>query len=258
MLPAMLRVGFASMAAYRAEVFIWILTTTMPVIMYEMWSTVAREGPIGRFDAATFASYFLSTLVVRQLSSAWVVWELNELIRSGGLSMVLLRPAHPLVYMAAENLGAVPFRILVLAPLVALALVFIPGVHFDLTPARVALFAWTLALSWILTFLVQSMIGLIALYSQQSLSFQEAWFGLWAILGGYLVPLELMPAIKGFAAWLPFRSMGSLPTEIILGHLSGAALTQALGIQMLWVMAAVIGIRMSWTKAMRRYEAYGS
>ena len=117
--PTMLRVGFAELVAYRGEVFIWILTTTMPLIMYAMWSTIAREAPIGRFDEATFAAYFLSTLVVRQLASAWIVWELNYMIRHGNLSTVLLKPVHPLVFFAAQNLGAVPFRALILVPLAA-------------------------------------------------------------------------------------------------------------------------------------------
>ena len=70
MFPTMLRIGFADLFAYRAQVFIWILTTTMPLVMYAMWSSLAREAPLGRFDEATFAGYFLSTLVVRQLSSS--------------------------------------------------------------------------------------------------------------------------------------------------------------------------------------------
>jgi ABC-2 type transport system permease protein len=258
MFPTMLKVGFANMAAYRAEVFIWILTTTMPLIMYAMWSTVAREAPIGRFDEATFASYFLCTLIVRQLSGAWVVWELNEMVRSGSLSMVLLKPAHPLFWLAAENLGAVPFRVLVLVPIAIVATWAIPGIHISHDPAMIGLAVWTLALSWLLTFLVQSSLGLIALYSQQSLSFQDAWFGLWAVFSGYLVPLELIPKIQSVANWLPFRSMGSLPTEIALGHLQGAALRQGLIAQMMWVAIVLLVIRLAWDRGMRRWEAFGA
>src|SRR5690349_10668126 len=111
--PAMLRVGFASMVAYRAEIVIWILTTTMPLIMYSVWSTIAREAPLGRFDERTFAGYFLVSMIVRQLSGSWVVWELNEEIRSGRLSVSLLKPVHPFWLLAAENLSAIPLRVLV-------------------------------------------------------------------------------------------------------------------------------------------------
>lgn len=257
MFPALLRVGFASMVAYRAEIVIWILSTTMPLIMYAMWSTVAREAPIGRFDDAGFASYFLVMLVVRQLSSAWVVWEVNELVRSGQLSMSLLRPLHPIVYFAAENLAAIPLRLVVMVPIVALAWWAIPGIRVSDAPADLLLAVAATFLSWLLTFIFQALIGVLALYTQQSLSFQEAWFGLWALFSGYLMPLELFPALERVARWLPFRSMAGLPTEIALGHLSSAALWQGLSIQLAWVLAAGALLSRVWPRAIRRFEAYG-
>lgn len=257
MFPTMLRIGFADLFAYRAQVVIWILTTTMPLVMYALWSSLAREAPLGRFDEGTFAGYFLAMLVVRQLSSSWVVWELNETIRSGTLSSHLLRPVHPLLFMVAENVGALPFRIAVLVPVVIAGLVFLP-VDLDPSGVQVALFLWTTVLAFLLTFMIQAMIGLLALYTQQSLSFQEAWFGLWALLSGYLIPLELTPRLAEVAVWLPFRAMGSLPTEIILGHLDGPALTEALSTQLVWVLVFFFALRWSWSRAIARFEAYGS
>lgn len=257
MFPTMLRIGFADLFAYRAQVVIWILTTTMPLVMFAMWSTLAREAPVGRFDENTFAGYFLSTLVVRQLSASWIVWELNEHIRSGGLSTTLLRPVHPLWFFAAENLGAVPFRLVVLIPLVITAFIFIPQLQVSPTPLHLALYVWTIFLSWVLTFFIQSMIGLLALYTQQSLSFQDAWFGLWAIFSGYLIPLELMPSVQSAANWMPFRAMGSLPTEIILGHLEGTALLQGIGAQIGWCVICLLIVRAFWAAGIRRFEAFG-
>lgn len=257
MFPTLLRVGFADLMAYRAQVVIWILTTTMPLIMYAMWSTLAREAPIGRFDERTFAGYFLSTLVVRQLSASWVVWELNEHIRSGQLSTTLLRPVHPLLFFAAENLGALPFRVAVLAPLVAAAIFFVPNIQLVATPGNLALYFITIILAWILTFAVQAMIGVLALYTQQSLSFQDAWFGLWALFSGYLVPLELMPKVHTAALWLPFRAMGSLPTEIILGLLDRDDIVRGIGAQIAWVVVTFLLLRITWAAAIRRFEAYG-
>jgi viologen exporter family transport system permease protein len=257
MFPTMLRIGFADLLAYRAQVVIWILTTTMPLIMYALWSTVAREAPLGRFDESTFAAYFLSTLVVRQLSSSWVVWELNEHIRTGALSTTLLRPVHPLWFYAAENLGAVPFRLVVMIPLIVVAFLVLPEMRLATTPLNLLLYLWTISVSWALTFGMQSMIALLAFYTQQSLSFQDAWFGLWAILSGYLIPLELMPKVAALARWLPFRAMGSLPTEIILGHLEGRDLLQGVAVQAGWAIVFLLVIRWAWRKALARFEAYG-
>lgn len=255
--PTMLRIGFQELVAYRGEVLIWILSTTMPLIMYAVWSTIAQAGPVGRFDEATFAAYFLSTLVVRQLTSCWIVWELNYAIRTGSFSTLLLRPVSPIAYYAAENLGALPFRFLVLLPVVGGAWLLLPNLPFQLTPGRIALYFFTTFLAWLLIFLFQAIFGLLALYTEQSLSFQEAWFGLWAMLSGYLVPLELMPQVAVFARWLPFRAMGSLPTEILLGHLSGTDLALSIFAQLGWVVLTLILMRLVWARALLRYEAFG-
>lgn len=258
MVPTFLKVGVAEMTAYRVEVVIWILTTTLPLIMFAMWSTVARQAPVGRFDEAMFASYFLSTLIVRQMSGAWIVWVMNHEIRTGALSMALLKPVHPLLYHAAANIGAWPIRIAVLVPITALAYWGIDGIAFSSDPLHIALFCTCVFGAWALSFVVQALIGLLALYTEQSLSFQDAWFGLWAILSGYLIPLELMPSVEPIARWLPFRSMGSLPTEIILGHVERADLAMDVAIQGGWLLALVTLLAVAWPRAMRRFEAYGN
>jgi ABC-2 type transport system permease protein len=113
----MLRVGLAEMVAYRSELVIWILTSSAALFMLLVWDGVAAVGAVKGYDQPAFARYFTAGLVVRQLTSAWVVWELNQQIRTGGLSPALLKPLHPLLYRAAENLVAIPFRIAVLVPL---------------------------------------------------------------------------------------------------------------------------------------------
>ena len=253
----LLKIGFAEAVAYRGEVLIWILSTTMPLIMFAMWSTLAAESPLEDFDEATFAAYFLSTLVVRNLSEAWVVWELNWTIRTGALSPLLLRPLHPLYYFALQNLGVVPFRLAVLAPVVIVAWLAFDELPFVLSTSHLLLYTWTIFWSWVLTYSVQCMIGVLALYTQQSLSFQDAWFGLWALMSGYLIPLALLPGLQQVAIWLPFRAMGSLPTEILLGHLEGPSLWQGLGAQVVWVVIVLVALQVVWRSALRRFEAFG-
>ena len=62
MYPSLLKVGFASAMAYRAEFFVWVLTTNLPLINLALWTAVARDAPVGRFGQAEFGAYFLATL----------------------------------------------------------------------------------------------------------------------------------------------------------------------------------------------------
>src|SRR5262245_61620273 len=92
--PTLLRVGFAGALAYRAELLIWMMTTTMPLVMLALWTAVAREAPFGRFGEDDFVAYYLAALIVRTLTSCWVIWEMNQEIRNGTLSLRLVRPIH--------------------------------------------------------------------------------------------------------------------------------------------------------------------
>ena len=79
-LPALLRIGFAEAVAYRAEMLVWVFSTTMPVVMMLLWTTVASVAPVvgqgGKaWGSQDFIAYFLSVFIVRQLISAWASWE---------------------------------------------------------------------------------------------------------------------------------------------------------------------------------------
>ena len=75
-LPTLWRVGVAETVAYRAEFVVWMLTTTIPLIMLALWTTVADEGPFQNYKSSDFVAYFLATLIVRQLTSNWVGWQM--------------------------------------------------------------------------------------------------------------------------------------------------------------------------------------
>src|SRR6516165_9254785 len=102
---------------------VWLLSTTMPLVMLALMTAVAREGPIGRFGQADFIAYFLAALVVRLMTGAWVIWELNYEIRQGTLAFRLLRPVHPLVAYACENVAAMPLRLALSLPVATVLLV---------------------------------------------------------------------------------------------------------------------------------------
>ena len=203
--PALLRAGLADVVAYRAELVIWILSATMPVIMMLVWDAVAAGGAIeaaggGTFDQATFARYFAASLLARQLTAAWVVWELNEEIRTGRLSPWLLKPVSPLAWYASENVAAMPFRAVVLVPILGVIVWWRPAAWAGVPWEALPWLALSLALGWGINFLVQVSFGSIAFLIDRSLGLWHIWFGLWSLLSGYLFPLALLPGWMAEAA----------------------------------------------------------
>ncbi len=254
----MLRVGLAEAVAYRAEFLVWLLSTNMPLVMLALWSAVARDAPVGRFGQADFTAYFLAALVVRLMTGAWVIWELNAEIRQGTVAFRLLRPVHPLVAYACENVAAMPLRLALSLP-VALVLLFTVGrSHVTHDPVLLALFPASILGAWLITFLAMSIVGALAFYIESAGSVFEIWMGLFGVFSGYLVPLELYPPwVSALARVLPFRYMLAFPVEMLIGMQGRPRALAELGVQWLFVILLAATARLVWRFGLRRYAAFG-
>ncbi len=254
--PAILRVAFAGMVAYRAEMIIWVLSATLPLVMLALWNAAAAGGAVAGWDQTDFTRYFTANLIVRQLTGSWVVWELNWTIRKGDLSPKLLRPMHPLVFNFAETIAALPFRVLVLLPLVGLLGAWRPEALFVPSLAAGVGFVVSVLLAFALAWLVQAIFGMIAFWTEQSMGFWNAWFAVWALLAGYFVPLALFPAEwVSVARLLPFYATLGAPIDVLLGM---APILPTLGVQVFWLAVFSALVAVVWRAGIRRYGAVGA
>ena len=257
-LPTMLRVGLAEAVAYRAEFVVWLLSTNMPLVMLALWSAVARDGPVGGYDQSGFAAYYLAALVVRLMTGAWVIWEMNFEIRQGTLAFRMLRPVHPLVAYAAENVAAMPVRLAISAPVAVAALFLVGGSHVTRDPLLLALFPVTLVGAWLITYLAMAAVGTLAFWFESATSLFDVWLGLFGVLSGYLVPLSLYPRwVEQLSLWLPFRYMLAFPVQLVTGALSRAQALQQLAVQWGFVVALFAVATGMWRLGMRRFSAVG-
>jgi ABC-2 type transport system permease protein len=256
--PTLLRIGVAETVAYRAEFLVWILTTTQPLIMMSLLTSVARDKQFHGYSSDDFVAYYLANLIVRQLTGNWVAWQIMEEVRIGTMAMRLLRPIHPFFSYVASHLAAIPFRTLVALPLAVILLVT-SGTH-NLThdPLQLAMLPISIGLAWLLTFAILFAIGALAFFMTQTMALANLYFGLYALLSGYLLPLELMPKLAAVASWLPFRYTLDVPVAIMTKPMSGEALAGLLGRQAAWVGIMLFVALQIWRAGVRRFESVGS
>ncbi len=260
--PTLMKVGFAEAIAYRGEMLIWVLATTMPFVMLSLWSSVAAASPVvgaeKTWSSGSFVAYFLSMFIVRQLIASWACWEINYEVRQGTLSMRLLRPIHPIVSFAAANLAYMPMRFVVTMPVV-IGLLLSNGAAALPRDWRVWVL-WCLSMlgGWGITFFVNIAVGALSMFMESSTKLMDAWLAGFFVFSGYMFPIDLFPPWLEWAIhWLPFRFQIGLPVELMTGvHEFGPAL--ALVAQQ-WAWAAffaalAIGV---WHLGVRRFQAYG-
>jgi ABC-2 type transport system permease protein len=258
--PTLLRVGLAETVAYRVEFVIWMLTTTLPLIMLGLWTSVASEKAFDQFGQREFIAYYIGALIVRNLTGSWVVWQLGDEIRRGMLSFRLLRPVHPFITYATTHISSVPMRGLVALPFAVILLFSSAGDLIITDPALVAVLFVSLLGAWLLTFFMLVMIGSVGLFVDKASAVFEVYLGVFAVLSGYLIPLALLPDwAQAIARWAPFRYMLAFPVELAIGfYPDRAAALRDLGIQWLWTAIVITAALEVWRRGIRRYEAYGS
>lgn len=256
--PTLLRVGFADAVAYRAEMLVWVLATTMPLVMLALWATVAREAPMGRYGEPQFVAYFLATFIVRQITGSWVYYEMNFDVRNGTLAMRLLKPVHPLWAYAAAGLAGMPLRFAVSFPIAVLALFVVgrEGVTHD--PILWVVWAASVVGAWLITLLVNLAVGCASFFVESSLKLMDAWLVSYFVFSGYMIPIDLFPpALRSAIQWLPFRFQLGLPVEVMTGAHHRSDALALLGVQWAWVAVALGVTALMWRAGLRRFAAYG-
>jgi ABC-2 type transport system permease protein len=252
------RVAFAVAVAYRSQFIVWILATNTPLVMLALWSSVASEAPFGQYTQRSFVAYFLVTLVVRLMTGTWVVWEMNMEIKDGTLSQRLLRPVHPFLVYAVDNLAAVPLRALVSLPIALVVVATVARAELTHDPVLWVVAPLAVLGAWLISFAAMLAIGSLGLFWESSIALWDLWFALYFVFSGYLFPLSLFPKRVGeWVALSPFPYTLSLPVLAMLGRVSPEMALRGLGIQWAYAAFFVVAALALWRRGLVRYSAYG-
>lgn len=261
-LPTLMKIGFSEAIAYRGEMIVWVLATTMPLVMLSLWSAVAASSPVAgenkTWSSASFVAYFLCVFVVRQLIASWASWEINYEVRQGMLSMRLLRPIHPILSYAAANVAYMPMRFLVTLPVVVILLLSSGASLVSRDWRLFILFVVSLVGGWAITFFVNIAIGALSMFMESSVKVMDVWLAGFFVFSGYLFPLDLFPPwLKWATTWLPFRFQIGLPVELITGVHEVPKALVLLAQQWAWVAGFGVLAVTLWRTGVRRFQAFG-
>lgn len=243
--------------AYRGRMVVWFLTGFFPLLLMAVWLTVVAEGgPPAGFTAGDFIAYYAAATVLWHLSGQHVVWEWDADLRSGDLSMRLLRPVHPFHQYAAGDVGHRLVALAMLLPVLVVASLVVPGLDYDLTPARALGTGLAVVLAYLLSLLMASTFALVGFWSTQVSNLWMLWWGVGSFASGWVAPLELMPGwLQAAGSVLPFRYTMGFPVELVMGRLDAAATVSGFAVGLAWVGAFTVLYLAAWRRGVRRYQA---
>ena len=99
------QVNWAEQWQYRANLLMYLLYWLVsPVVYLAVWITIANsQGSVNGLTANDFVTYYLTLLIVDQLTSEITIHILAYKIQDGTLSGDLLRPVHPILTSTLVN-----------------------------------------------------------------------------------------------------------------------------------------------------------
>lgn len=259
---AMIAVFYGVMLAYRMELVLWTVATSIPLIMMGVWSEFAQGGDLP-LDRLTIIRYFIAVFLVRQLTVVWVIYDFEWHVVSGRLSPLLLQPANPhwrfVTAHLAEQMAKLPFTAIALSLCVFVfpdAIVGDGGWRPELINALLAMgfVVWAFAVRY----LMQNALAISAFWIERVTAAEQVLYLPYLYLSGMLAPLEVFPDwARELALLTPFPYTVWVPAMLVVKP-EGLPLLQGVVVMSAWTVALGLLNVALWRRGLKHYSAMGA
>lgn len=228
-----------------AAVFYLMVTS----VLSGLWHSAANAngGAIVGYSATALVWYIATSEACVIALPQRLIEDIGTDIGSGRIELELLRPVSALGVRIATEIGRVLPRVVVCMVAGVSFAVLIGGAPPDTVGLAIAVPAVLLAVS--LNLVMQHVFASAAFWV---LDAKGAWFlyqKLVFVLGGMLLPLEVLPAsLETVAKVLPFSAMAYIPARLASGHVE----PELLLIQVAWLAVTAVAAAKVFSAGERR------
>src|SRR5215211_1332798 len=256
------QVNWAEQWQYRANLLMYLLYWLVsPIIYLAVWTSIANsKGSVSGLTANDFVTYYMTLLIVDQITSNIVIHTFAYKVQDGTLSAELIRPIHPMLTNAlVNNISFKALTIMGLIPVwIILFFLFKPDFS-NVTLNSILLAAPAAVTGFFIGYLLSASITALAFWTTRVYSIHEFYYALILLFSGQFVPLTLMPKlIQDIAQYLPFQLLIYYPIQLILGKLSNAQIVQGYIMGFIWLTVAITIFNWVWRNGVKRYSAVGA
>jgi ABC-2 type transport system permease protein len=254
---------FHKMLAYRVRYYTGIVSYLVYVtIYYFLWKAAFATLPTG----ATIRGFTFDEMVT-YVSVAWcarsfyfnnVDRELGEQVQNGTIAVALSRPVSFQATVLAGALGEGVFRLLCFSLPIGVVIFLLFPAKAPPSLLQCGAFATSLLLSLVILTQVNFLVGMCAFPLENIDGVMRAKHYLLEVLSGVQIPVTVFPAtLQTVSSFLPFKSIGFVPTAIWLGKLQGRGLVDGLATQAAWAVGLVLACAFVWNRATQRLTVEG-
>jgi ABC-2 type transport system permease protein len=256
------QVNWAEQWQYRANLimylFYWLVS---PIIYLAVWTSIANsKGNVSGLTANDFITYYMTLLIVDQITSDIVIHTFAYKIQDGTLSGELVRPIHPILTNSlVNNIAFKMLSLLGFIPIWILLFFLYKPDYSGVTISGILLAIPAMAIGFLVGFLLSAAITCLAFWTTRVYSIHEFYYAMKLLFSGLFVPLTLMPNIvQVIAQYLPFQLQIYFPIQLILGRLSSTQIIQGYVLGIIWLSATILAFNLIWRNGVKRFSAVGA
>ncbi len=255
---AALKNGLMDEAAYRTEFFIQILSSAAvpAAVQIVLWYALFKVGgntEVAGWGYQELIHYTLVSTLFTQIRGGDHDFELQEMIRTGGLSNYLLRPASVIQFVYLRGVGA---KLLIAS--MGLVLGSLVLAWLGMAPTRMPGAMLLAVLGNIIHYQISAALATTAFLWEEAYSVLMVKNMIVALLSGETIPLNMFPeSLQWLWKATPFYLFVFGPTQYALGNWSNDEFFYQLGVAGIWIVAGWLMIRVSWGFGMKRYLSLG-
>ncbi len=262
-LKAVAFVTYKEWAAYRSHMLLSLLIgPAFFLCQLFIWKAVyAGKETLGGLSLQGMLYYYGAASVIYYLTMDFADWNLQMLIRTGRFLTFALRPISHISFALAQKVGhrALGFLFEFIPVWLIFALVF----RIPLVPARPLLAAASIALGFLMMFLVNYSVGILSFWLVRTDGIRALFRLARDFLAGTFIPLSFFPGVvQKVMFFLPFQFLTYVPVRVFIGRyeLAGISLQlpQIVGIQALAVLVMWAVSTMLFRLGIRRYTGVGA
>lgn len=220
---AFIKSAFLEMMAYRLRYYTGIFTYLMFVsVNYFIWKAVYANQPEGAningFSLNEMVTYVAIAWISRSLYFSNIDEKIEDLVRTGQISIYLLRPVNFQLMLLSKAFGESFFRLCFFSVPIA---VVVFG-FFPISPPKNLIYFSFFILATFGAFLVLALfnylIGLLAFSFKSIDGVMRSKYFLVQLFSGMLLPISFFPEkAKIILETLPFKLIADVPLKVYLG-----------------------------------------
>ena len=253
--------AFIRAGAYRFEVWSRLFSNLIFLLMWSsIWTALyAGNDEAGGVSFQAMLTYIVVSQFLSGINGAGTpLWEIQEKVRTGDISLELMRPFDvPTRYLFAD-FGSVAFYMITALLPVYVVLFFIFDLSLPSTMHTWIFFIISALLGFLIRYCIELSFGLLTFWLVETGGVEDIFYFSVSLLSGSVIPLWFFPSwLETFAMYLPFQGIYFIPNAIFVGEITGSDLYLSLGVQFFWVLICFAILRLIWRKAANKVVVQG-